>query len=96
MLWWTEANASWSNRSATATYEHANSASFSIRLQLTGGDMEPKEPSRYRSGNPRLMVPEDPGAKAASPGVVLLKTLAPAISVPVAPQGAACAQHLRS
>jgi hypothetical protein len=31
------------------------------------------------------MAPEDPGAEAASPGAVLPETLAPAISVPVAP-----------
>jgi hypothetical protein len=68
MLQWTEASASWSNRSTMATYEHINSTSFSTHLELTGGDAEPKEHGWYGPGNPRFMVPEDSRAEAASPG----------------------------
>jgi hypothetical protein len=56
-----KANASWSNLSVVATYEHTSSASFSTRLQLTGMDVEPDEPGRYAPSNHRLMAPEDTG-----------------------------------
>jgi hypothetical protein len=77
MLRWTEPNASWSNRSVVATCEHMNSTSFNNRLPLMGGDVEP---GRYCPGNPRPMAPKDLGAKAASPRVATLETLAPTIS----------------
>jgi hypothetical protein len=68
-----------------ATYVHSNSSSFPTRLQLTGGDAEPEEPHRYGLGNPRIIAPEDPGAEAASPGAVLLKTPTLTISVLAVP-----------
>jgi hypothetical protein len=85
MLRSTEASALCRNRSAVATCEHANSALFSTRLQLTGGDAEPEEPCSYSLGNPGLMAPKDLGVEAASPRVVLPETPTPAISVPAAP-----------
>jgi hypothetical protein len=88
MLQWTKGSALWSNHSAVATCEHANSASFSTRLQLTGRDAEPEEPCKYVPGNPGLMAPEDPRAEAASPGATLLETLVPAISELMVPCGA--------
>jgi hypothetical protein len=57
MLWWTECNVWWSNRSAVATCEHASSASLSNCLQLMGGDAELEELSRYDLGNSRHMAP---------------------------------------
>jgi hypothetical protein len=82
-----EASASWSNYSVVETCEHANSTLFSTHLQLTSGGVEPEEPGRYGPGNPKLMVPEDPGAKAASPRAMLLKMPAPTISEIAMPYG---------
>jgi hypothetical protein len=58
MMRWTEANASWSNRSTVATYEHADSTTFSTCLQLMGGDAELGGPSRAAS--PRVASPKTP------------------------------------
>jgi hypothetical protein len=88
MLQWTEGNASWSNCSTVATYKHADSASFSTRLQLMGEDVELGEPGRYCSGNPGPMAPMDTGAKAASPRAASLETPAPAIFLLAVPYGA--------
>jgi hypothetical protein len=57
---------------------HTMSTWFGIK---TGYD------NRYDPGNRGLMVPEDPGAEAASPRAVLPKTSALAILVLVAPYG---------
>jgi hypothetical protein len=89
MLQWTEASASWSNRYAVATHEHATSTSFSTCLQLMGRDVELEELGRYGPGNLKLMAAEDPRAESASPRAVLLKMPALAISVPAVPYGAA-------
>jgi hypothetical protein len=64
MLLWTEANASWSNRSAVATYKYADSTS----LQLMGGDAEPGEAGRYYPGNPGLMALRTWGPRLHHPG----------------------------
>jgi hypothetical protein len=71
-----------------ATCEHMESASFSTDLQLMGGHIEPREPSRYYLGNTGLMAPEDPGANAASHRATSLDTPALALLVSAVPCGA--------
>jgi hypothetical protein len=41
-----------------------------------GGGEKAREPSRYSSDAPKPMAPEDPGARAAKPRVILPETLA--------------------
>jgi hypothetical protein len=74
MLWWTEASISYSNLSALATCEHANSGSSPTHLQLMGGGGKAREPGRYSLDAPKPVAPEDPGARAAKPRVILPET----------------------
>jgi hypothetical protein len=73
------ATVSCSNLSTAVTCEHADSTSSSTYLQLMGGGREPEEPDRYSPDTPGLKVLEGLGAKAASPRVAFLGTLAPAL-----------------
>jgi hypothetical protein len=87
MLRWTEAIVSWSDRSTTATHEHASWASPSTRLQLMDGDAQSENQSKNRLGDPGLVAPEDPGNVAAPPRNSLLEALPPAIPAPMVPCG---------
>jgi hypothetical protein len=53
--------------SMVATYEHADSTSFSNRLQLMGKGANLGEPGRYGPSNPGLMAPEELGMKPRHP-----------------------------
>jgi hypothetical protein len=75
----TEASISCSNLSATVTYEHADSASSPIRLQLMGGGREPGEPDKYSLDILGPTALKDPGARAVSLGAALLGRPAPAL-----------------
>jgi hypothetical protein len=66
------------NLSATATYEHANSALSSTCLQSIGGSGESEEPGRSSPVAPGPTAPEDSGAGIASPGAALLGIPRPA------------------
>jgi hypothetical protein len=61
MLRWIEASVSCSNLFMVVTCEHADSASSSTRLQVMGGDEEPRELGKYSSDTPGPKVHEDSG-----------------------------------
>jgi hypothetical protein len=68
MLWWIKVSVSCSNLFVVVTCEHADSASSSTRLQVMGGDEEPRELGKYSSDTP---------GPTRGPGATLPKTQAP-------------------
>jgi hypothetical protein len=71
----TETSVLCNNLSVVTTCEHVDSTSYPTRLQSIGRGEKPGEPDMGSPNNPRLVVPEDPGAGAVSPGVALPGTL---------------------
>jgi hypothetical protein len=65
------------NLSVVMTRKHIDSASSPTCLQLMGGGGKPGEPGRYSPDTLGLVAPEEPRARAVSPGAALPGAPAP-------------------
>jgi hypothetical protein len=60
-----------SNRSSSATREHASWAPPSTRLKLMDGDVQSEDLGKNKLGDPGLMAPKDLRDVATLPGTLL-------------------------